>query len=181
MRILSYLKDKENIIIEKWFDVMIESYPADARKFFNAKEKQFSNPIGYTLSKEIEIIFKELIIINNPKLLENSLESIIKIKAVQDFSASQAVEFLFQLKQIIRQELKDVLKEKEILTELLEFESRIDNTILIAFDLYMKSREILYDIKANEVKRRNFKMIERLNKKYEEIDTSSKTQDSRDE
>ena len=45
--------------------------------------------------------------------------------------------------------------------ELFEFESKIDQLCLIAFDIYMQCREKVYLIRANETRNRTFKAFER--------------------
>jgi hypothetical protein len=82
------------------------------------------------------------------------LDNIVRIRAIQDFTASQAVSFPFLLKQIIRAEFEpDALPYSE---ELAALEARIDELALLAFDLYVKCREQVFEIKANEIKRRAF-------------------------
>jgi hypothetical protein len=89
-----------------------------------------------------------------------SLDDILKISAVQSFSPSQAVTFLFDLKKIIRNELKVELMEKTISDELINFELFIDQVVLRAFDLYMMSREKVFKIRVNELKFKSYKAVE---------------------
>jgi len=79
---------------------------------------------------------------------------------VQSFSPSQAVTFLFDLKKVIRDELKVELMEKTISDELINFEFLIDQVVLRAFDLYMKSREKVFKIRVNEIKSKSYKAVE---------------------
>jgi len=44
------LKKQRSSIIEKWFDCIIESYPADTAEFLKRKGG-FGNPIGQTASR----------------------------------------------------------------------------------------------------------------------------------
>ena len=53
------------------------------------------------------------------------------------------------------------LKNKSEFDELTAFENRIDHLSLLAFDLYVGCREKIYEIKANEVKRKYFKLLDR--------------------
>ena len=61
MRLNSLLADKKASILEKWFDVIIESYPPDTSNFLKTQSNRFANPIGSTISKGIEDIFDELL------------------------------------------------------------------------------------------------------------------------
>jgi hypothetical protein len=91
------------------------------------------------------------------------LDDIIRIKAVQDFSPSQAVSFIFLLKQVLRDTMKKEIRENSIAEELALLESRIDEMILLSFDIYVKCRERIYEIKADEVKRMTFRLLQRAN------------------
>ena len=78
----------------------------------------------------------------------------MQIRAIQDLPPSRALEFLFQLKDILRPQVTG--PEREIL------DGRIDELALLAFDLYVKYRERTYQAKANEARRRVFVLERRL-------------------
>jgi hypothetical protein len=82
------------------------------------------------------------------------LDEIIRIRALQDFAPSQALAFIFLLKNVIRQELADEIQQENLAAEILELESRIDGLALLGFDVYSKRREKIYEIRANEMKGR---------------------------
>jgi hypothetical protein len=83
-----------------------------------------------------------------------SLDEVIRVWAVQDFTPSQAMAFVFIWKKIIREELAQELKDPGLAEACLELESRIDGLALLGFDVYMKRREKLYEIRVDEVKKR---------------------------
>ena len=60
------------------------------------------------------------------------------------------------LKKAIREKLKEELQEARVVEELLEFESRIDEMALLAFDVYMQCREKIYQIRTREQRRRSY-------------------------
>ena len=158
------LKQNRSEIIQKWFDLIIKSYPADSTNFFKQTDNRFGNPVGYTISQGIESLYDILLDENNnDDKLYTSLENIIKIRAVQDFSASQAVDFVFLLKKVIREYVDTDSSEKRVIGELLELESEIDKLALCSFDVYMKCREKIYEIRVNETKRKMFKLLEKIN------------------
>ena len=158
------LKQNRSEIIQKWFDLIIKSYPADSTNFFKQTDNRFGNPVGYTISQGIETLYDTLLDDNNDEdKLYSSLENIIKIRAVQDFSASQAVDFVFLLKKVIREYVDTDSSEKRVIGELLELESEIDKLALCSFDVYMKCREKIYEIRVNETKRKMFKLLEKIN------------------
>jgi hypothetical protein len=150
---------------------VIDTYPNEAGKFLFENKNQFSNPIGFTVSSRLPEILNELISPTDPQKMFDAIEDIIKIRTVQDFTPSEAVGFLYLLKKIIRKEYHRDEKEPLLFREMLEFESRIDQAVSLAFDIYVGLKEKIYEIKAGEVKARYGKMFDRLNEKYGDGDT----------
>ena len=169
MTLADLLSRKKTPILARCFNLVVETYPADTSSFLKREKDRFINPVGSTISQEMEAVYDELLQEMNSDKLADSLDNIIKIRSVQDFSPSQAVAFVFLLKQAIREELEDEIQEKRILDELLALESQIDKLALLAFDIYMQCREKIHEIRLNEVKaerERAFKLLERINKTY---------------
>ncbi|MEZ5358081.1 MAG: RsbRD N-terminal domain-containing protein [Candidatus Zixiibacteriota bacterium] len=148
------LTQKREAILKNWFDRIANTYPADSSKLLN-KNNQFANPVGSTFRNEIAKLFDCLVESADAAGVSKATESINRIRAVQDFSPSQAVAFIFYLKSAIREELRDELTEAERLHELLSLESAIDGMALIAFDTYMACRERMHEIKYSDFKRRS--------------------------
>ncbi|TAL67624.1 MAG: hypothetical protein EPN82_14325 [Bacteroidetes bacterium] len=166
MKFYEILEQRKSQITEKWLKQVIETYPDEAGKFLFENKNQFGNPIGYTFSKRLPEILDELIVPTEPQKMYEAVEDIIKIRAVQDFTSSEAVGFLYVLKKIIRKEYHQDEKEPLLFREMLEFESRIDQAVSLAFDIYVGLKEKIYEIKAGEVKARYGKMVDRLNEMY---------------
>ena len=160
--------DKKSAIIKRWFDLSIETYPEETARFLKNKKNQFANPVGYILSHEMEPIIKGLFQGEDLENLQPFLENIIRIRAVQDFSPAQAIGFVFLLKQVIREEMEPEIRERRVGKELLELESRIDGLALLAFNIFMKCREKIYDLKANELKNRSVRLLKRAKLVVEE-------------
>ncbi|MCX5717765.1 MAG: RsbRD N-terminal domain-containing protein [Nitrospirae bacterium] len=163
MKLNSLLADKKDAILEKWFDVIIESYPPDTSNFLKNQSNRFANPAGSAISQGIENIFDELLRGLNQENTLQFLDNIVRIRAVQDFTPSQALSFIFPLKRIIREELTVEIAGNQLLDEILALESKIDDLALSAFDIYMKCREKIYEIKANEVKSMTFRLLQMAN------------------
>jgi len=152
--------------LERWFQLILETYPADTSRFLKQQKDRFINPVGYTISQEIEALYDELLQEMNPDKLAACLDNIIRIRAVQDFPPSQTIAFIFLLKKAIREELASEIAENRVLEELSKFESKIDKLVLLALDIYMKCREKVYEIRVNEAKaerERVLKLLDRTN------------------
>ena len=89
------------------------------------------------------------------------LDPIIRIRAVQNFTPSQATSFILSLKKVLRENLTKELRDNGATAELIAFESKIDQLCLMAFDIYMQCREKIYQISANETRNRTFKAFQR--------------------
>jgi len=143
--------------------MILETYPPDAAEFFKQKDNRFANPVGYTILREIESLYGELLEGVNAEKISPFLDRIIRIRAVQDFSPSEAIAFVYSLKKVVRVELEREILENRLYEDLLKFESRIDELALCAFDIYMKCREKIYEIRVDEVKNRTFSLLKRAN------------------
>ena len=171
MEINDLLSKKRNVIIDNAFHLTISTYPEESFSFFKEKNQQFTNPVGYNVHQSIQKIVDKLIADESLESFVSCLEEIIRIRAVQDFTPSQAVGFIFLIKKAIYDEL---VKETE-LTKLTDFLSRIDSLALIAFDIFMKYREKIYDLKAKELIDRTWWILKKWNIVSEIKDETVKT------
>jgi hypothetical protein len=170
MDIKKQIASKKQSILNDWFKSVIDSYPGETKKYFIKKDKQFANPVGHTIFHNMEIIFGEILKSKSDAEFDKPLDEILKIRNVQDCSASEAVQFIFDLKAIVRKELKAGQFDKKALLAIRDFEDGLDQLSCKAFDIYMKAKELLYDIRANEIRKRNSRMVERLNMKYDYLE-----------
>ncbi|HTP05022.1 MAG TPA: RsbRD N-terminal domain-containing protein [Nitrospirota bacterium] len=156
------LQERKTAIVKRWFDAVTEAYPDDTSRFLKKKKDQFTNPVGYTISEGIEHLFDALLQGMLQDKVSAFLDSIIRIRAIQDFTPSEAVAFIFRLKKVIRQELgDDILKQQGMLEALSTFDSAIDDLALYSFDIYMKCREKIYELKANEARNMTFRLLQK--------------------
>ena len=145
--------------------MILDTYPADGAKAFKRNADRFTNPVAYTISNEIDVLYEELIHDMDGNKLHASIDNIVRIRAVQDFSPSQAIAFVFLLKKAIREEIEADIWKNKLSKEYMEFESRIDKLALLTFDIHMKCREKIYELKVNEIKAERgmlVKLIERM-------------------
>jgi len=159
------LKKNKAAILERWFHLILETYPANTAAMMRKDKNQFTNPVGTTLSREIEVLFKNLCEGSQNEKCQSSLDSILKIRSVQDFSPSKAVGFIFLLKRAIGETLKNEMCKGAVMDEWLEFQSKIDDLALQAFDIYMDCREKICEIRVNQAKTEKemaFRMMERM-------------------
>ena len=161
MKLEKHLTRKKALVVGRWLDLIFESYPTDAQRFLRKQKDRFANPVGTTITKEIETLYDKLIDGLEPNKVSALLDKIIRIRAVQDFPPSQALTFVFHLKRAIKEVLRNEILEDHLSEDLSVMESRIDDLALLAFDIYMNCREKLYEIKANEARNQVSRLLKR--------------------
>ena len=155
------IQKKKSEIIRNWFEATIRTYAPDTAQFFKGQKDQFGNPVGSITSKGIAFLLDQLLDTWDPEAIKAYLDPIIRIRAIQDFSPSQATGFILLLKKILRENLANELQNDANALQLLEFETKIDRLCLLAFDLYMDCKEKIYELSANETRNRTFRAFER--------------------
>lgn len=157
------LSEKRSAILNRWVDHILDTYPADTANFLRDKKNRFANPVGHSVSEGVEGIFDDLLQGTAQDRVSPFLDNIIRIRAIQEFTPSQAISFVFFLKKIIRNELAKEIGENGLSDELIVLENHIDSLGLLAFDIFMRCREKLYDIKANEARHMTFRLLQKAN------------------
>lgn len=164
MALEHFLAGNRAAILERWNYLIAETYPPNTSRFLRRERDRFINPVGYTISRDIGVLFEELVGGMDLDRISRSLENIMKIRSVQDFSPSEGVGFILLLKKTIREKLGSEISDVRIFEEWSALESKIDTMALLAFDIYMKCREKIFEIKVNEVKgetQRILRLLER--------------------
>jgi hypothetical protein len=149
MNLQTLLAEKKKPIVRKWTDGVLDTYGSP--EFFKKQKDRFANPIGATISEGLQKLYDILVGGVELGAAAKPLENIIKIRAVQDFTPSQAVSFVYLLKTIVREELAKEKDREQILESLPPLEAKIDTIALMAFDFYMQCRERLHRIRIDEV------------------------------
>jgi hypothetical protein len=169
MTLKDLLQKNKTAIAERWLDRTLETYASRTAIFFKQKKDPFANPVGQALRSGTKAIVDELFEAEPPLGAESAnrlcahLEDIIKIRAVQELNPSQALSFVLSLKQAIREVLEEELEDSRVVVEWMSFETRIDQLVLFAFDIYTKSREELFELRMNEIKRTGFRLLKKSN------------------
>ena len=153
------LSEKREDIANLWVRALIDSYPADSAPFLMNRKNKFNNPVGYTIAQVAEAVVGAIAEGADLSELSSSMDKIIRIRAVQDFSPSQALSFVYDLKGIVRKCLKKPLKDSGLRAELEEFDAFVDSLGLLAFDIYVGCKEQLYQIRVDEVKRNTYMLL----------------------
>jgi hypothetical protein len=154
MKLANLLAEKKSQIVARWIKLLYDSYPPETAIFLKKEKDKFDNPVGSHLARGLDGLFDALVREMEIEQVLSALDEVIRIRALQDCSPSQALAFIFLLKNVVREELADDLEQQNLAAELLELDSRIDGLSLLGFDVYTRRREKLNEIRVNEVKNR---------------------------
>ena len=154
MKLAHLLSQKKSAIFERWLDLIFSTYPPETAAFLKKEKDRFNNPMAYRIYEGAKGLVNGIVSGATAAEVSGYLDEIIRIKAMQDASPSQALAFIFFLKTVVREELaKEIRADADLEAEVVELESQIDGMALLGFDVYLKRREKLFEIRVDEVKR----------------------------
>ncbi len=174
MSIREYLLTNRADILSSWIGRTFATYPADSVRFFATRSDRFANPVGDTIKGGLSAVFDSLIAGADPERLREDIDAVIRLRSVQNFSAQDAVGFVFALKEIVHASLNGHAGDSALREDLSAFDRRVDQLALLAFDIYMSCREQVYDIRAREEKARSAKLLARAHQIIERHATGQK-------
>ena len=154
MNLSETLQEKKKQIHSVWVDRTLDSYTSSG--FFKKSLDTIANPTGANIRDGLSSILDLLLDGADPEKYSKPLDQVIRIRAVQDFSPSQAVVPFLELKWIIRQILNDNKKTRHLTQELVELDCDVDRLALAAFDTYTECREQLFQVRIKELKSGNY-------------------------
>ncbi|MDA8388398.1 MAG: RsbRD N-terminal domain-containing protein [Nitrospiraceae bacterium] len=171
MDLKGFLREKRAAVLKRWLDYVLMTYPQQTAEFLKNRKNQFANPVGQIITDGISGIFDVLIADLGPGgrsgegadagNLAEFLDNIVKVRAIQDFSASEAVGFIFSLKKAVRAELGALGDDgAELYAELDGFDDSVDRLALAAFDAYARCRERIFELKTSEFRNQAFRLFQ---------------------
>lgn len=163
MTLIEQISARSEELAQKWAELVLGTYPEQTQVVWRNNRDQFANPVWHSIRKATGELVPHLLAWNDPEAVARSLEQLVKIRAVQDFSPSQALSFAFLFKKVLRQEFAESLSATGELMELLKFETRVDNLASMAFDLYVSARDQIARMRVEEIKRTHANIVRRAN------------------
>jgi hypothetical protein len=150
MKLSELLHDKKDKILSIWIDRTLDSYSSSG--FFKKSHDHFANPTGANIQDGLAKIFELLLQGAALEEFTAPLDQVVRIRAVQEFSPSQAVVPFLELKWVIRQVLAENKKNIPPDLDMNTLDCEIDRIALAAFDIYTQCREQLYQVRIKELK-----------------------------
>jgi len=168
MKVENVLAEKKAKVCRLWFDGIAATYPEDTEKFFKQQKDTFANPVGTTLEDALPPLVDRLISGEPSPEASEALDSIIRVRAVQNFTPSGATAFVLLLKPILRKILKKhIAKAPRLQDNLVQLEGRVDDMLLTAFDIFMDCRQQIYELKVTTERNKIYSAFSRAGLVYE--------------
>ena len=143
------LAEKREAVLGRWFQALLSTYPEDAARFLAGGADPFANPVGHTLREGLGRLYDRFTADVPGSELAAAIDGIVRIRAVQEFTPSAAVGFVYTLRGILREELADAPLDPAGRAAI---ENGVDRLALAAFDVYMQCREKIFEIRVREIK-----------------------------
>jgi hypothetical protein len=159
------LREKQDAVVRRWTTDVLATYPEEAAALFEREQDRFANPVGHSVRAGTQGIVAALCDGLDPDQIRAGLREIIQVRAIQQFSPSRAVGFVFRLKDAIRAELAETAADPASGAELAALDEAIEGIALIAFDVYTECRERVYQLRLEEAKRRVTWVVDHLNRR----------------
>ena len=148
-------KDK---IHETWLTRRLGIFSEQKKSLIMTQMDQFQNPIRHEIAEGLTGILVHFK--NRGENFSIALDQITRVLAIQDFPPSRAMCLFYELKEIVREiAKKDGVSFRA--KDWGEFNSRLEQMTLEAFDSYVNHREKIYQIKVDESKNRAFMLLKK--------------------
>jgi len=148
-------KDK---IHELWLTRRLSIFSEQKRSLIMKQMDQFQNPIRHEMAEGLTGILANFK--NKGEQFSSALDQITRVLAIQDFPPSSAMAMFYELKEIVR----EIAKKKGVsfgAKDWGEFNRRVEQMTLEAFDSYIGHRETIYQLKVDESKNRAFMLLKK--------------------
>jgi RsbT co-antagonist protein rsbRD N-terminal domain len=157
---LNISSERKQAVAQEWLTLTLQTYPSQSMRFLVHETDCFRNPVGQIFKDGIPLLVDELFGDMDSARVRQTLEDIVRVRAVQNFSARETVGFVFLLKGIFHRELSADGGTR------LELDRRVDEMALVAFDLYAQCRAKISDIQVSEARHR----VALLQRMYSEVE-----------
>lgn len=148
--LITELKKHQEEIVDAWVDYALSTYTSS--RFFKKEQDKFANPVGGNIRESFTQLFASLVAGGDSATFIEPLEQFIIIRSVQQFSPSQALAPINAIKHIVRDIIGKDKERSHLVNELYDFEFSVDLAVLAGFDIYMKYRERLYQVRIDEIR-----------------------------
>ena len=156
MELSGFIEENLAVLSERWLEEITSTYHKDAVGFIKDKDDAIHNPLGHAIKEMVDTVLSCLIKGCDEQTLDSAMYRVIQMRAVQDFTPSDAVSFIVQLRTLIAGLAREKQAGHEVVLEMDEISFGLMSR---AFNMYSKCRETIGDIKVEELKRNLYMML----------------------
>lgn len=154
-----WVAERRGELVRRWTEAVLDAYPSETGRFLREIRDPFRNPVGATLREALPAIFDGLAGLQPELEWEKALDRVVRLKAVQDGTATEALSFLLRLKGILREEARRSGTDE---TGRAALEDAVDGLLFRAFEAYVRCRERISEIKVQDANRRAYLLLRRF-------------------
>lgn len=164
MNITEMCLARRDAVLPRWVEGFFAAYPLESTGFLRTSSDPFANPVGKVTHEAVAVLYDAVAGADlAPETVRGALESLMRLRGVQDMAPSRAVGPLHRIKSLLRSELLPAWLEEGVSADRLEtyfaLEDRVDSLVLMALDLYAGAREKVFNIRVEEVKRSQSQVV----------------------
>ncbi|HHQ47374.1 MAG TPA: hypothetical protein ENK19_00640 [Acidobacteria bacterium] len=166
------LEENGEAIARKWVELVLATYPGEARGFLHNEGDPFANPVGRTVREAAPLLVEALAADELGREASQRLRELMRIRSVQDLTASEAVGVV----PLLRRAVLDIAGpevEAGGPGAAAELAERTERLLLAAFEAFTESRERLYEARLHERDRHRASLMARAERVLKEMEGSS--------
>ncbi len=154
------LRERKSAIVNAWHEAVLAA-PAGSSPDFAEKQLSLLAGARYSdLEAGLNALFDALLLGVLDEDTSRFLDSIVGIRATSAIAASHSLKFFIALKKAVRSELgSTIVNDPRWSEELTAWDAVIDDMVLFAFDRYAEHRENVFELNAEEERKRTFRLL----------------------
>ena len=133
MQSTEYFFSVRDVVLEEWINAIFDTYPFQTTGFLRTNDDPFTNPVADMTREAANTVYEAV----------SGWD-----KKPADVRAA-----------IDRKHIMPAMSKAGKMKEYLEAESRLDTIVLLGFDLYTKSREVVAQNRINEIKNQHAQLV----------------------
>lgn len=151
------LTGREDAIAERWTELVFGTYPRETTRLLGGEHDPFANPVGQMCRDAAKPLIRALSEDRINQECLDSLGTLMRLRSVQDLTASQAVSIIPLLRTAVLEEGGKSLD----YGALFDLVGRVERLTMIAFDVFVGCREKIFEVRALEAGRLQASLLRR--------------------